>query len=132
MAPLLDSTTSLHTCQVSAVQVSPTEVVVECHKTGMIHSIKTDVNIKGVFVTKVGGVWRLQWCFLMAAVVLQEHLAVWSGKKVAVHSFSQDKPQTRVAGTNSVNVCVRMYTCMCVCFCVMRVCLYVYVCVCYV
>ena len=39
--------------QVSAVQVSPTEMVVECHKTGIIHSIKSDVNIKGVFVTKV-------------------------------------------------------------------------------
>ena len=40
--------------QVSAVQVSPTEMVVECHKTGMIHSLRTDVNIKGTFVTKVG------------------------------------------------------------------------------
>ena len=60
MAPLVECDKGFgvpcNGCQVSAVQVSPTEMMVECHKTGMIHSLRTDVNIKGTFVTKVG-VW---------------------------------------------------------------------------
>lgn len=39
--------------QVSSVQVSPSEVLVECHKTGLVHSIKTEIQIKGAFVSKV-------------------------------------------------------------------------------
>ena len=39
--------------QVSAVQVSPGEVVVECHSTGVVHSIKSDIHVKGIYVTKV-------------------------------------------------------------------------------
>ena len=37
----------------SAVQVSPSEVLVECHSTGLVHTIKTDIHISGIFVTKV-------------------------------------------------------------------------------
>ena len=32
----------------------------------------------------------------------QEHVAVWSGKKLIVYSFSQDKEQTRIAGIISI------------------------------
>ena len=39
--------------QVSAVQVSPGEVLVECHSTGVVHSIKSDIHVKGIYVTKV-------------------------------------------------------------------------------
>ena len=37
----------------SAVQISPSEVLVESHGTGLVHSVKTDIHISGVFVTKV-------------------------------------------------------------------------------
>ena len=43
---------SLHP-KTSAVQVSPSEVLVECHSTGLVHTVKTDIHINGVFVTKV-------------------------------------------------------------------------------
>ena len=63
----------------SAVQVSPSELIVECHNTGLVLSVKTDLPIKGVFVT-------------------HEDVAVWSGKKLAVYAFSQDKALVRNAG----------------------------------
>ena len=37
----------------SAVQVSPSEVLVEYHNTGTVHNIKADIHIRGVFTTKV-------------------------------------------------------------------------------
>ena len=39
--------------QVSAVQISPTEVLVEFHPSGVVQPIKTDLHIKGIFTTKV-------------------------------------------------------------------------------
>ena len=39
--------------QVSAVQVSPGEILVECHNTGLVQPIKSDIHIRGIFVTKV-------------------------------------------------------------------------------
>ena len=39
--------------QVSAVQVSPGEILVECHNTGLVQPIKSDIH-RGIFVTKVG------------------------------------------------------------------------------
>lgn len=68
--------------QTSAVQISPSEVLVESHGTGLVHSVKTDIHISGVFVTK-------------------EYVAVWSGKKLVVYatSVSQDKSLVRVAGS---------------------------------
>ena len=39
--------------QVSAVQISPGEVQVECHSTGVVHSIKSDIHVRGIYVTKV-------------------------------------------------------------------------------
>lgn len=67
----------------SAVQVSPSELIVECHNTEMVFSVKSELPIKGVFVTR-------------------EDLAVWSGKKLAIYAFSQDKPLVRNAGTELV------------------------------
>jgi len=40
--------------QVSAMQVSPSEVLVECHSTGVMLPINSDIHIRGIYVTKVG------------------------------------------------------------------------------
>lgn len=40
--------------QVSAVQVSPSEVLVECHSPGVMLPINSDIHIRGIYVTKVG------------------------------------------------------------------------------
>jgi intraflagellar transport protein 140 len=83
MRILTIQTTRVHYGQeVSAVQVAPAQLLVECHNTGLLHSISTDIPIRGAWVTK-------------------EHVAVWSGKKLMVFSFSQDKQQTRVVGSFS-------------------------------
>jgi len=65
--------------QVSAVQVSPSEVLVECHSTGVMLPINSDIHIRGIYVTK-------------------EHVALWSGKKFVVYNISQEKSLVRVAG----------------------------------
>ena len=39
--------------QVSVVQLSPGEVLVECHETKLRLTIKTDMHISGVYATKV-------------------------------------------------------------------------------
>ena len=66
-------------CQVSAVQISPAELLVECHGTGLVHTVKTDMNVRGVYVT-------------------QENVGMWSGRKLTVYAFSQDKQQVRNTG----------------------------------
>lgn len=38
---------------VSAVQVGSSQLLVECHSSGLLHSITTDVHIRGTWVTKV-------------------------------------------------------------------------------
>ena len=63
----------------SAVQISPAELLVECYGTGLIHTVKMDMNVRGVYVT-------------------QDNVGVWSGRKLTVHAFSQDKQQVRNAG----------------------------------
>ena len=39
--------------QVAAVQVSPSQLSVEMFPSGTVNDLKTDVHIKGVYVTKV-------------------------------------------------------------------------------
>ena len=35
------------------MQVSPSEVLVECHSTGVMLPINSDIHIRGIYVTKV-------------------------------------------------------------------------------
>lgn len=44
---------SVFTIQVSSMQVAPTELLVECHNSSLLHTINTDVHIRGTYVTKV-------------------------------------------------------------------------------
>ena len=54
MRILTMQTTRVHYGQeVSAVQVAPAQLLVECHNTGLLHSISTDIPIRGAWVTKV-------------------------------------------------------------------------------
>ena len=39
--------------KVSAVQVAPAQLLVECHNSGLLHTINTDTHIRGTCVTKV-------------------------------------------------------------------------------
>ena len=39
--------------EVSAVQVAPSQLLVECHSSGLLHSINSDIQIQGTWVTKV-------------------------------------------------------------------------------
>lgn len=63
----------------SVVQVSPSEVVVECHGTGLLHNIKPKMHVRGVAVSR-------------------EEVIVWSGRMLNTYSFSQDKPTVRDIG----------------------------------
>lgn len=51
--------------QVTAVQVSPSQLAIENFTTGYHQDLKTDIHIKGVFVTKVR--------FLQLALVPIDH-----------------------------------------------------------
>uniref|UniRef100_A0A8C5R4T8 Intraflagellar transport 140 n=1 Tax=Leptobrachium leishanense TaxID=445787 RepID=A0A8C5R4T8_9ANUR len=55
--------------QVTAIQVGPTQLNITYFSTGATHSLRTDVHIKGVFVTK-------------------ELIAVWNRKQVTVYELS--------------------------------------------
>ncbi|XP_068100486.1 intraflagellar transport protein 140 homolog isoform X2 [Hyperolius riggenbachi] len=55
--------------QVAAVQVAPSQLSITYFSTGATHSLKTDMYIKGVFVTK-------------------DCVAVWNGKQVTVYELS--------------------------------------------
>ena len=52
----------------------------ECHSTGLLHTVKAAMHVRGVAVNR-------------------EDVMVWSGRKLAVYAFSQDKPTIRDAGT---------------------------------
>eukprot|EP00795_Rhopilema_esculentum_P000551 gene551-10237_t len=66
--------------QVGAVQVSPSHLCVDFFATNFVHDLKTDIQIKGVYVTK-------------------SHTTIWNGKKVVVYEVAQNKSFVRVAGT---------------------------------
>ena len=40
--------------EVSAVQVAPSQLLVECHNSGILHSIDAEIQIRGTWVSKVG------------------------------------------------------------------------------
>ncbi|KAG9476789.1 hypothetical protein GDO78_002272 [Eleutherodactylus coqui] len=64
--------------QVAAIQVAPSQLSLTYFSTGTRHSLKTDMYIKGVFVTK-------------------DSVAVWNGKLVTVYELSG--PTLRNAGS---------------------------------
>ncbi|XP_075035600.1 intraflagellar transport protein 140 homolog [Mixophyes fleayi] len=55
--------------QVAAIQVAPSQLSLTYFSTGTIHSLKTDMYIKGVFITK-------------------DSVAVWNGKQVTVYELT--------------------------------------------
>ncbi|XP_063790737.1 intraflagellar transport protein 140 homolog isoform X2 [Pseudophryne corroboree] len=64
--------------QVAAIQVAPSQLSLTYYSTGVTHSLKTDMYIKGVFVTK-------------------DSVAVWNGKQVTVYELTG--PTLRNAGS---------------------------------
>ncbi|KAM4697334.1 intraflagellar transport protein 140 homolog [Rhinophrynus dorsalis] len=64
--------------QVSAIQVAPSQLNLTYFSTGTTHSLRTDIYIKGVFVTK-------------------DTVAVWNGKQVTVYELTG--PALRNAGS---------------------------------
>eukprot|EP00794_Sanderia_malayensis_P006805 gene6805-7574_t len=77
--------------QVGAVQISPSHLCVDFFNTSSVLDIKTDIHIKGVFVTK-------------------EHATIWNGKKVVVYEVTQNKSFVRAAGSfNSDSVTVAVH-----------------------
>jgi intraflagellar transport protein 140 len=65
--------------QVGGVQVAPGHLSIESFTVGAVQDLKTDIHIKGVFVSK-------------------DHVTVWNGKRVVVYEL---QPLVRVAGTFS-------------------------------
>ncbi|RMX59262.1 hypothetical protein pdam_00005737 [Pocillopora damicornis] len=66
--------------ELAAVQVSPSQLAIENFTTGYCQDLKTDIHIKGVFVTK-------------------GHTAIWNGKKVVVYEVASDKSLVRAEGS---------------------------------
>jgi len=66
--------------KVGAVQVSPSQLYVDISETNFVHDLKTDIHIKGVYVTKT-------------------HTTIWNGKKVVVYEVAQNKSFVRAAGS---------------------------------
>lgn len=66
--------------ELAAVQVSPSQLAIENFTTGYCQDLKTDIHIKGVFVTK-------------------SHTAIWNGKKVVVYEVASDKSLVRAEGS---------------------------------
>ena len=65
--------------QVSAVQVSPTQVSIDIFTTKQHMELKSDIQIKGTFVTV-------------------DQVVIWSGRRVVVYEFSPDAQHARVVG----------------------------------
>ena len=70
--------------QVSAVQVSPNDVVVHCHTNDTLLTLNANLVITGVTVNK-------------------EHIAVWDGNNMAVYSLMFDKDMVKQTGTYMYN-----------------------------
>ncbi|XP_048575888.1 intraflagellar transport protein 140 homolog isoform X2 [Nematostella vectensis] len=68
--------------QVAAVQVSPSQLTIENFSTAYHQDLKTDIHIKGVFVTK-------------------SHTTIWNGKRVVTYEVSPDKAMVRAEGSFS-------------------------------
>ena len=56
--------------QLAAVQVSPSQLAIENFTTGYCQDLKTDIHIKGVFVTKVSS----RGCYITAIVLKIENI----------------------------------------------------------
>ncbi|KAM7433446.1 hypothetical protein ABFA07_016329 [Porites harrisoni] len=66
--------------EIAAVQVSPSQLAIENLATNYSQDLKTDIHIKGVFVTK-------------------SHTAIWNGKRVVVYEVAGDKSMVRAEGS---------------------------------
>lgn len=66
--------------EIAAVQVSPSQLAIENFVTDYQQDLKTDVHIKGVYVTKT-------------------HTAIWNGKRVVVYEVASDKSMVRAEGS---------------------------------
>lgn len=66
--------------EIAAVQVSPSQLAIENFTTSYQQDLKTDIHIKGVFVTKT-------------------HTAIWNGKRVVIYEVSSDKSMVRAEGS---------------------------------
>jgi intraflagellar transport protein 140 len=65
--------------QVSAVQTAPKKVKVECHNTGSVFTLSTDVHIRAVKCSK-------------------DHVAVWGDRKITVYNLVPTKETVRTIG----------------------------------
>ncbi|KAB0401466.1 hypothetical protein E2I00_009250, partial [Balaenoptera physalus] len=78
--------------QVAAVQVSPSLISVSFLSTGVMHSLRTDMYISGVFATKVTA--RVT---MGLGGIVDDAVAVWNGKQVVI--FEPSGATLRSAGT---------------------------------